>query len=106
MSISMLVTNRRTGDVVEIPVCTNSTFHRYWEQAAKEEGLEMIEALPALWVTSQFHDRFIAELTTLRKWADNHRGTDDYYPEMTRRIDMIEAAIASHPLEEFEVSFG
>lgn len=106
MSISMLITNRRTGQSEEIPVCTNPTYHAYWDRAAMEEGLEMIQALPALWITPQFRDRFLVELAQLKAWAAARATTDEYLPEMVQRIDRIVEVVSSHPLDGYEISFG
>jgi hypothetical protein len=48
MSISMIIENLCTGQLKEIPVCTNATYHAYWKRGAKEAGLEMIQALGGL----------------------------------------------------------
>jgi hypothetical protein len=102
----MLIENRRTGESEEIPVCVNAKFHAYWEKAAKEVGLEMIQALGGLWITADYRDRFLSELMRLKTWAAAQAATDDYLPEMARRIDAIVEAIISHPLDRYEISFG
>jgi hypothetical protein len=106
MSISMLLKDRRDGRWEEIPVCTNSRFVEYWESAAADEGLEMIQALGGLWVTAQYRDRFLGELAQLKGWASSHAVADEYLPEMVRRIDTIMEAVESHPIDDYEISFG
>jgi hypothetical protein len=64
----MLIENRRTGQSEEVPVCTNPTFHADWERVAKEEGLEMIQALGGLWLTAEYRDRFLGDLAKLKAW--------------------------------------
>src|SRR4051812_24346932 len=106
MAISMLIKNRSTRQSEEIPICTNSTFHAYWERAATEKGLDMIRALGGLWVTAEYRDQFLDELAKLKVWADARAGTDDYLSEMNQRIDRIVEAITSHSFDEYEFSFG
>ena len=106
MSISMLIKSRLTEPSEEIPVCTNTKWISYWLRAAEEMGLEMIQALSALWVTAEFRDRFLNELAILKAWATGQSETDEYLPEMADRIDAIVQAITTHSLDEYEVSFG
>ncbi len=105
MSISMLIENRRTGQSQDIPICTNSTFHAYWERAAVEEGLEMIQALGGLFLTADHRERFLGELANLKLWTARHT-SDEYIPAMVQRIDGIVEMIRSHPLSDYDVSFG
>ena len=106
MAISMLIEDRRTGEATDIPVCTTAMFRTYWVQAAQAERLDMIRALGALSLTGEFRPRFIAELERVRSWAGRLPADDTYKPEMTARIDTIERALATHPADAYEVSFG
>ena len=106
MSISMLIEKISTGQSEEIPVCANVKFHAYWEKAALEEGLDMIKALGGLWITADHRNQFLGELDKLKTWAMYQAATDEYFPEMVRRIDAIVEAIKYHPVEQYKISFG
>jgi hypothetical protein len=106
MAISLSITKYSTDESKEIPVATASSFRTYWEPAAQELQLEMIQALGGLWITPRFRDRFLGELGQLKIWVLARVNDSPYFPEMISRIDEIIVAIQSHPLEEYEISFG
>jgi hypothetical protein len=107
MSISMGITDRMTGVMVEdVPVCTTATFRQFWLPAAQELGLGMIEALPALWVTQEYRERFLDELRKLEKWALKHEPENAYFSEMRSRIRTVAVRVGETPLTRFEICFG
>jgi hypothetical protein len=106
MTISMGITDRSTGVMQDVPVCTNDAWRRFWLPAAKELCLEMAEALPALWITEEYRDRFLAELQKLDGWASEHENEDVYFAEMKRRIKLVTERVRETSLQRFEVSFG
>jgi hypothetical protein len=106
MSISMMIENRLTNQLEEVPICSNATYHTYWKRAATVEGLEMIQALGGLWVTPEYRDQFMNELTKLKAWATSQAVKDDYLSEMAKRVDNVMEALLTHPLDDYEISFG
>lgn len=106
MSLSMGITDRKTGAMEDVPVCTTATFRKFWLPAAKELGLEMIQALGALEVTAPYRERFLAELHKLDHWVVEHLSEDAYFEEMRRRIETIIKRLQEISLDRFEVFFG
>ena len=106
MTISMGIEDRTTGAFQDVPVCTSATFRQFWLPAAKELRLEMIESLPALWITAEYRDQFLRELDILDAWVGDRLEIDDYFVEMRRRIDTIAKLVRETPLEQSEISFG
>ena len=92
MAISMTVKNVRTGGVQVYPVCTSDRWLQYWDPAASELGLEMIQALPVLLLKSEHKARFVSEIEKLLQWLEEN-GSDGYMqvvmPERIRAIGAI-----------------
>jgi hypothetical protein len=106
MSIDMSITEKGTGKISFTRLCSVEEFNTIWKPAAEELGLEMVSALDALWITAEFKDRFIHELSVLRDWAQCRLASDPSHADMVKTINNVIDAVKGSILEDVEISFG
>lgn len=106
MTIALTVTHKESSKSQFLPVCTTQRFREVWEPAADELGLEMISALPALWVTEEYKSQFLAEIDKLTQWAEANSSNNNYLSEMLNTLREIHSIVDSTDLESHEISIG
>lgn len=105
MTIDICRTKRATGESQFTPICSADQYRQLWQPAISQLNLPMLDCLPALEVTSDFREQFLAELERLETWALRQE-EDAHVRTMLESIELILSTVESTDLSECDISFG